>query len=468
MRAVAVLLAVLVLAACTPDEHEDTAYAPSPSSAPTDAAESLPATPPAWQTDQPSAVLTKRPLVLSTNPRRGPIEIPEAVARWVIDGTITNWADLGQPAAPLKLDERGPARNLPMNTIAVGVAHGVGPGVRAISVDGVDPLRDPAAYPIQVQGPPPGRVTTMTVVGDIMLGRRVGGGAALQPMQKRLASADVTVGNLESTLSDAGPLNPEQGDWFYADPAVRADLATAGFDALSLANNHTGDYGDTGLVQTVHRLRTAGFETFGAGRDLAAARRPAVVKQNGISFGFLGFNAIGETREAAPGQPGAVSVSMPPRTGPLDRAELRRVLGDVRRLAKRVDVVVVMPHWGEQYTNRPWPVQALVARRLADAGADLVVGGHPHWVQGASMVGDTLVVHSLGNFVFDMDDPAYFDPQTMEGLVLEATFWDDRLMAADFVPYRMDDAFAPHVVSREDATRIYDDFWEFSGLGATR
>jgi poly-gamma-glutamate synthesis protein (capsule biosynthesis protein) len=389
--------------------------------------------------------------------------VSEPVARWVLDGTITNWADLGQPAAPLEIDDRSPARNLPMNTIAVGVADGVSPGVRVISVDGVDPLRDPAAYPIQVQGPPPARVTTMTIVGDIMLGRRVGGGAALHPMQRRLASADVTVGNLESTLSDAGA--PTQGgDSFHADPEVRADLANAGFDVLGLANNHAGDYGDRALVQTVHRLRAARFETFGAGRDLAAASRPAVVRRNGISFGFLGFNAIGETPEAAPGQPGAVSVSMPPRTGPLDRDELGRVLGDVRRLARRVDVVVVMPHWGEQYTNRPWPVQGLVARRLADAGADLVVGGHPHWVQGASLVGDTLVVNSLGNFVFDMD----FYPETMEGLVLEATFWGDRLMAADFVPYRIGSDHAPRVVSYDDAASILDPFWEFSDLGATR
>ncbi|WP_243060533.1 CapA family protein [Nocardioides sp. SR21] len=465
MRALVLAVVVLLLCACTPDEDQDVAHVP-PASAGATAGQSDPPTPPAWQTGQPSAVLTKRPLVLATNPRRGPIDVPEAVARWVIDGTITNWRDLGQPAAPLTVDDRSPARNLPMNTIAVGVADGVGPGVRVVAVDGFDPLREPDRYPIQVQGPSHGQVTTMTVVGDIMLGRGVGGGAALRPMADRLESADITIGNLESTLSDAG--TPTQGDdSFHADPAVREDLLRAGFDVLGLANNHLGDYGDTALVETGQLLRNAGFETFGAGRDLVAARRPAVVERNGITFGFLGFNAIGETREAAPGQPGALSVSMPPRTGPLDRAELDRVLGDVRRLAKRVDVVVVLPHWGEQYTNEPWPEQLLVGRRLAAAGADLVVGGHPHWVQGASLVGDTLVVNSLGNFVFDMDGPS-FTPDTMEGLVLEATFWDDRLMAADFVPYRMDADFAPRVVSRTDATRIYDRFWEFSGLGATR
>ena len=127
-----------------------------------------------------------------------------------------------------------------------------------LSVDGVDPLRDPDDYSLRVVGPDPGPVTTLTVVGDIMLGRRVGERAAaegdpsypLRPMQRRLRSADLTVGNLESTLSTDG--RPTQGgDSFAADPRVVAGLRAAGFDALSLANNHTGDYGARALAQTV-------------------------------------------------------------------------------------------------------------------------------------------------------------------------------------------------------------------------
>ena len=212
---------------------------------------------------------------------------------------------------------------------------------------------------------------------------------------------------------------------------------------VSLANNHAGDFGPVALRQTVRRLQRAGLAGFGAGPDLASARSPAVVRVHGTAFGFLGFNAIGETPEAGPARTGAVSVSMPPRTGPLDRRELDRFLRDVRALDRRVDVVVVLPHWGTQYTNRPEPVQRRVARELVAAGADLVVGGHPHWVQGASMVGDALVVHSLGNFVFDMD----FMVETMAGVVLETTWWGDRLVGAELVPYRMDATFTPRFLS---------------------
>ena len=454
MRWVAALVVTLLVPACMPADERPNPPPPTPTRV-TDAAE-----------------ITTRPLVLAMNARRPPIDVPEAVAEWIQQGVITNWRDLGQPAAPLRgirpaaplrvVDRTDSLRHLPMDTIALVVADAMQPSARAITVAGVDPLRDPDDYPLQVVGPAHPPVTTMTVVGDVMLGRRVTGRPVLVPTARRLASADLTVGNLESTLSDHGAAT--QDDAFHAPRSARAALRQAGFDALSLANNHVGDYGDRALVETVRLLHAAGLRPFGAGRDLAQARSPVVISRHGIRFGFLAFNAIGETPAAAPGRPGALSVSMPPRTGPLDHAELERVLADVRRLSRRVDVVTVMPHWGRQYTNRPEPAQRVVARALARAGADLVVGGHPHWVQGASMVGDALVVNSLGNFVFDMDTMR----ETQEGLMLEATFWGDRLVAAEFVPYRIDAAFAPRVLPVASAAHTFDLFWEFSGLAATR
>jgi poly-gamma-glutamate capsule biosynthesis protein CapA/YwtB (metallophosphatase superfamily) len=297
--------------------------------------------------------------------------------------------------------------------------------------------------------------TTVTFVGDIMLGRGVAAAhpddpvAPLRPMRPLLHGSDLTVGNLESTLSDDGA--PRQGDdSFAAVPQVVPAMGRLGVDALSLANNHTGDFGPAALLATVAAFRDTGVSAFGAGRDLRAAARPVVLERHGIRFGFLGFNAIGETPRATPGDPGALSVRMPPRTGPLDKTDLARVLGAVRRLDRRVDVVVVMPHWGTQYTHRVGPAQRFVGRRLVDAGADLVVGGHPHWVQGTERYRGATIAYSLGNFVFDMD----FMQETTEGVALTATFRGDRLRRVELTPYRLDDRFAPRLVHGAAARRI--------------
>ncbi len=295
---------------------------------------------------------------------------------------------------------------------------------------------------------------TVTVVGDLMLTRGVpDAAAALAPMAQRLRRADLTVGNLEMTLSTAGA--PTQGnDSFGAGPGVLRPLRRAGFDALSMANNHLGDYGERAMLDTVATLRESPIAPFGVGRDRAAASRPAYVDAGGTTVALIGFNAIGETPRATPDAAGALSIRMPPRTGPLVPADLDHVARVIRRADRRADVVIVLPHWGTQYTHEPEPIQRRVARRLVMAGADLVVGGHPHWVQGVESVRGVPVVHSLGNFVFDMD----FMTETMEGVVLETTWRGDELRRVRFVPYVMDPgSFAPRVVRGPRARSILAD-----------
>ncbi|WP_158812170.1 CapA family protein [Streptomyces fulvoviolaceus] len=351
------------------------------------------------------------------------------------------------------------------DAVAVVRADALTPGVAALPVDGRDPVADPRRYPVTVAADTePGPVVTTHWAGDIMLGRRVGdeivrAGDPALPFSRtahRLGAADLTVGNLECTLSRAGP--PTQGgDSFGADPAVLAGLKKAGFDVLTLANNHLGDFGVEALQNTVRIAQDAGFVTTGAGADLAEARRPAIVRVHGIRFGILAFNAIGETPAARPTTPGVVQVRMPPRTGPLVPSDLAAVEASVRALRSRVDVVVVCPHWGQQYTHEPVPAQRTVARRLVDAGADAVIASHPHWVQGIEHYRGSLVAHSLGNFVFDME----FSPEVRQGIVLELVFWGARAMAARPLPVRIGERYVPYFLAAgsREAREIIGDMY---------
>jgi poly-gamma-glutamate capsule biosynthesis protein CapA/YwtB (metallophosphatase superfamily) len=405
------------------------------------------------QADHPSTVASRESRAGTPTPHSTPVPAPAADPLVVVTHADRPLLRLDAAQAADLVARRGTAgvvgtvRAVERDPAAVGVLplSRVGPTVVTAEVDGRDPVRDHEG------------ATTLVLTGDMMLVRGVPDpAAALTPMRRLLRSADLTVGNLESTLSTDGA--PTQGgDSFGGSPALVPVLADAGFDALSLGNNHTGDYGSRALVESVDTLRKSPIRPFGAGRDLAEAARPAVLTApDGTTFAFLGFNAIGETPRATPTGPGALSVRMPPRTGPLVDADLARVERTIRAAQRRADVVVLLPHWGTQYTHVPEPVQRTVSRRLVAAGADLVVGGHPHWVQGVDAVHGVPVFHSLGNFVFDMD----FSTQTMEGAVLEATFWGSELKAVRLHPYRLDPgSFAPRRVAGED---VLEDVWSTS------
>lgn len=407
------------------------------------------------------------PLVLALDMHRPPLRLTEREARQIIAGQITSWEALDEPGGRIVV-RRGPAAvdlaaRRP-DVLAVVPASVVGAEVQVARVGGVDPLVQPRRYPISTATTRPlPSVSRLLVAGDIMLGRRVAseapGGAAstLQPMRRLLAGADLTIGNLESTLSDDG--RPRQGDdSFAADPRMLSALNRAGLDLLSLANNHTGDYGPRALRQTLRLVEESPIQQVGAGRSADQAWRPVVLTTHGVDFGFVAFNAIGETPRATRDRPGAAEIRMQPRTGPLDRADLARMNAIVTRLAKRVDVVVVLAHWGDQYTNVPHPDQRRVGAALVRSGADVVVGGHPHWVQGVQVERGRLIAHSLGNFVFDMD----FSVPTQEGALLEMVFWGDELKRARFLPYVIGPDFAPRPVRGTRADTILDRIWETS------
>jgi poly-gamma-glutamate capsule biosynthesis protein CapA/YwtB (metallophosphatase superfamily) len=469
-RAGLAALVVLLLVGCRATTVDPQLSPPAgASSAPATSTSPSVGPPPATRAPSPAYSV---PLALVVHATRPTADVAVAEARKVVASGATRWSDIGQSGGKMRVlstKERRAGdvlREVRANRNVLGIvpADAVDVRVRVLTVGGRHPLREPERYPLQTRSiRPVPEVTTMAAVGDIMLGRRVGDrhrdnpGAPLKPLAKQLAAAEITVGNFESTLSADG--SPTQGgDSFAASPRVAPRLRAAGFDLVSLANNHVGDYGDRALRQTLARFDSAGIETVGAGRDLTAARRPVIIERAGVSVGFLAVDSIGETPAATRTRAGSNRLNMPPRTGPLNRAQLQRISSDIRALSKRADVVVVLTHWGTQYTHRVESSQRVAARAFADAGADLVIGGHPHWVQGLEMAGSAVVVHSLGNFIFDMD----FQTKTREGIFLEIVLWDGAVKAVEPVPYVIDNAFTPRLIRGDRAKNILDDVWNSS------
>ena len=412
------------------------------------------------------------PLALIVHATRPVADVSVTQARRVVAKGGTRWSVIGQPGGHMRVittegaDADSVVRAVRASRGVLGVvpAAAVDPSVRALTVGGVHPLREPQGYPLATTSATRiPEVTTLAAVGDVMLGRRVARrhaddpGAPLRPLSRRLAAAEITVGNFESTLSTDG--SPTQGgDSFAASRRVLPGLRAAGFDLLSLANNHVGDYGVRALGQTLERFAQGKVATVGAGRNAGQAQRAVVLERDGTKIGFLAIDSIGETPAATRSRPGTNRLDMPPRTGPLDRGDLRRITADVRALARRVDTVIVLTHWGTQYTHRPESSQRTAARAFAEAGADLIIGGHPHWVQGWEMAGDTVVVHSLGNFVFDMD----FQTKTREGVFLEVVLWGGDVKTVEAVPYLIDDNFTPRLATGVRARGILADVWSTS------
>lgn len=239
---------------------------------------------------------------------------------------------------------------------------------------------------------PPLQVRFATV-GDLLLTTRPGSptpGRGLEALSTRLqdllASCDLVVANLECTLP-GGRFVPTEPRVFTSEEQLHS-LAESGIRCVSLANNHGFDAGDEGFASLTARLDDLGVSWFGAGVNLADARRPLLLDIRGIRLALLGAvdASTGMRRfatDASSGVPG------------LEPEHLR---SEIERLRKEVDHVILSPHWGEERFRFPSPRQVEQARSFIDAGASMVIGHHPHVIQGMETYRDRPIQYSLGNF----------------------------------------------------------------------
>lgn len=261
---------------------------------------------------------------------------------------------------------------------------------------------------------------------------------SLRELRSSLGAADLAMVNLETAITEGGTPLPGK-DYTYRAPVRVLDvLADAGVDVVGMANNHAVDFGLDGFADTLAATRRSPIPVLGIGADEDEAFRPASLEVKGVKVAVINGDQVLEQtltdHSAGPGTPGVANALQPDR-----------VVAETRRAAKSHDVVVVYLHWGIEPSDCPDAASITLAEQLEAAGADVVVGGHTHRVNGAGWVGDAYVAYGLGNFVFyRTDEPASRTgvltltlrvPGTKgdEPLVREAE-WQPMLIGQDGVP----------------------------------
>lgn len=289
---------------------------------------------------------------------------------------------------------------------------------------------------------------TLTVAagGDVLGDRKVGtfmdahGGAAVfEGVKPYMEGADVAFVNLEGPISDQGSRNTRKQFTFRARPALMDGLLSAGIDVVSLANNHSLDYRWGALSDCIARLDAAGIAHAGAGVDAAAAAAPAMLQTPAGTVALIAVSEI-TASFAAGTNPGTYYTSSPHEG----------LLANVAAADKQADFVIVSLHWGKEYNPGVTDHQVFLGRKLIEAGADLILGHHPHVIEGLEIYNDRLIVYSMGDFVFD-----HYSRATGEAFVLQVTLPHDGPPWGTIIPVYLSDSHGiPAVVTGWEADRI--------------
>jgi len=294
------------------------------------------------------------------------------------------------------------------------------------------------AEPAARKASPPGTVAVV-FVGDIMLDNGPGHAIAsgrdpFADCADMLLDADFTVGNLECVLGKGGRQVLKEYS-FRAAKDAPTHLKRY-FSALSVANNHALDFDADGLLECLRILAAEGIRHVGGGRTLAEARGPLVLEKDGIRIAIVAANGFqAEDSAAGEGRPGVA---------PLEESA---ILADIAAARKQADFVVPFLHWGPELVAQPRQADRALARRMVDAGAAAVIGGHPHVTQTVDVHGAAPIVYSLGNFVFD-----YYpvDPPRWTGWAARLSFTKGRPVALETKAVVLDASGLPRPAREPD------------------
>ncbi len=300
------------------------------------------------------------------------------------------------------------------------------------------------------------REIVINAVGDIMLAgsgvstyKKQGYDYPFAATRAELKKGDIAIANLESPITRNGKVFMTKRFHYQSAPQTARALKNAGFSVVTLANNHMMDFGAPALAETRKYLGDAGIACTGGGDTLAAARRPAVMTVNGRKIAFLAYSmTFPDAFYAAVGRPG---------TAP---GVARYVREDIVLARKSADYVVVSFHWGSENMNTPKPYQVAAAHHAIDAGADLVLGNHPHVLQGIEHYKRGVIFYSLGNFAFGTLS------RTARRSVIARIFLEGGVKGVELIPLNVlnrDAHYQPKVLTGKEGKEVIDHLARLSG-----
>ncbi len=259
---------------------------------------------------------------------------------------------------------------------------------------------------------------TLLFGGDIMLDRGVknsvnknfnGDYSQLFKNLDVVESADIAFANLEGPVSNLGQ-DKHNLYSFRMDPSVIPALVGAGFNVLSVANNHVGDWGINAYIDTLARLKENEIAYTGGGNNLMEAKQPTIIEKNGIKVGYLAFSDVGPDGMSATDNTAGLLLASDPSFDTI-----------IQNAAKQVDDLVVSFHFGIEYQTKHNARQEYLAHKAIDDGAKIIIGSHPHVVEDTEVYKNGFIAYSLGNFIFDQS----FSKNTMQGMLLEMKLYKD-------------------------------------------
>ena len=279
-------------------------------------------------------------------------------------------------------------------------------------------------------------------VGDVMLadgpGRLIRSGKdPFRHVAGALRDADITIGNLECVIASSG--KPEPKPYTFRAPKQSLRLLKKYFSAVSLANNHSGDFGKGAFSEMLKLLEQHQIPYFGGGRNLRTAHQAYIREIHGKRIAVLGYNGFfPRSFEALEDAPGIAWLDEDMVVAAIQHT--KQTLG--------VDFLIVYPHWGWEYQKLASPRQRQLARLMIDSGADAVVGGHPHVTQDIEVYQGKPIFYSLGNFVFD----GFSDRDTRTGWLLELTLKQAGRMSWRINEVNIDAKGVPRLSGRVEQT----------------